>query len=105
MFDPAAFKTHRESIAIGNSEHPVSAVASLLARPVPGREDLWYIRTKGDRQTVTFRPADRSLCFYDFSFEEFKKHVSEGTLPNLDIIVVPDTEKWIGNYVVQGLDN
>lgn len=105
MFDASAFKAHRESIAIGNSEHPVGKLASLLAKPVPGRADLWYIRTKEDRQTVTFRPADRTLCFYDFSFEEFKKRVVEGTLPNLDVMTVPDTEKWIGNCVVQGLDN
>lgn len=103
MFDASAFKARREPIAIGNSEHPVAKLASLLAKPVPGRADLWYIRTKDDRQTVTFRPADRTLCFYDFSFEEFKKRVQAGTLPDLDVFMVPDTEKWIGNYVVQWL--
>ena len=104
MFDPAAFKARREPIAIGNSEHPVGQVASLVARPVPGRDDLWYIRTHGDREVVTYRPSDHTLCFYNFSFEEFKKRVQEGTLPNLDIIQVPDNEKWIGNTVLMYLD-
>ena len=43
MFDAKQFARSavRESIAIGNSAHPVAEyVTGMLARPVPGREDL-----------------------------------------------------------------
>lgn len=102
MFDPSKFATAsvRESIAIGNSEHPVAdLVVSLLARPVPGRDDLWYIRTKSDKCTVTYRPSDRSLCVYEFGFAEFKQHVANKTLPNIDVYDVPETDKWVGNEI------
>ena len=102
IFNAAQFKTAatRESIVLGNSEHPVAdLVVSLMARPVPGRDDLWYIRTKSDSVTVTYRPSDRSLCVYEFGFEAFKQHVKDGTLPNIDVYDVPETDKWVGNAV------
>ena len=102
IFNPAQFKTAavRESIILGNSEHPVGElVVSMLAKPVPGRADLWYIRTISDKCTVTYRPADRSLCVYEFGFAEFRKHVEASTLPNLEVYDVPDTDKYVGNAV------
>ena len=102
IFNPAQFKTAavRESIAIGNSEHPVGElVVSLLAKPVPSRSDLWYIRTISDKCTVTYRPADKSFCVYEFGFEAFKQHVKAGTLPNIDVYDIGDTDKYIGNEI------
>ena len=102
IFNPAQFKTAatRESIVLGNSEHPVAdLVVSLMAKPVPSRDDLWYIRTKSDAVTVTYRPSDRSLCVYEFGFAEFKQHVANKTLPNLEVYDVPQTDKYIGNAV------
>lgn len=100
-FEPSA---HRESIAIGNSDHPVAKlVSSLMARPVPGRKDLWYIRTIKDDVTITYRPSDSSLCFYEFGFSEFKQRVLDNILPNLDVVTVPPTDKWVGNVVVAEL--
>ena len=100
MFNPAAMSTVRESIAIGNSAHPVGElVVSLLAKPVPGLNDLWYIRTKSDTVTITYRPADRSLCFYEFGFAEFRKHVEDKTLPNIEVVDLDPSDKWIGNKI------
>lgn len=106
MFNPASFKAHRESIVIGNSEHPVQQyVTGLLARPVPGRDDLWYIRTTTDDVTITYRPRDRSLCFYELSFAEFKAAVVAKTLPNVDVVDLPDTDKYIGNAIFRELND
>lgn len=105
MFNPAAFVTaHRESFTIGNSEHPVAKhVVSLLAKPVTGRSDLWYIRTKKDTVTITYRPSDSSLCFYEFGFAKFRKHVEEKTLPNIEPINVSKEDKWLGSVIVREL--
>ena len=106
MFDPASFalKVGRESIAIGNSAHPVTEyVTGLLARPVPGREDLWYIRTKDDQTVITYRPSDRTLSFYEMSFADFRKLVESQTLPSIDVLEVPDTDKYIGNVICREL--
>lgn len=102
MFNPAAFSApvRRESIVIGNSEHPVNElVVSLLAKPVPGCDDLWYVRTKKDTVTITYRPADKTMCFYEFGFAEFRKHVENKTLPNLDVIDIDPTSKYLGNEI------
>lgn len=94
----------RESIVIGNSTHPVSKlVTSLLARPVPNRPELWYVRTVDDTVTITYRPGDATLCFYPFGFDQFKEHVKLNTLPNLEVVSVPDYDKYFGNTILAEL--
>ena len=106
MFNPSSFarKGGRESITIGNSVHPVlKYTAGLLARPVPGREDLWYIRTKDDQTVITYRPSDRTLSLYEMSFADFRKLVESQTLPSIDVLEIPETDKYIGNVVYRVL--
>ena len=106
MFDPASFarKVGRESITIGNSAHPVTEyVTGLLARPVPGRDDLWYIRTKDDQMVITYRKSDQTLSFYEMSFADFRKRVESQTLPSIDVLDIPETDKYIGNVVYRVL--
>ena len=106
MFDAKQFARSavRESIAIGNSAHPVAEyVTSMLARPVPGRDDLWYIRTKDDQTVITYRKSDRTLSFYEMSFADFRKLVESQTLPSIDVLEVPDTDKYIGNVICREL--
>ena len=108
MFDAKSFarKAVRESVAIGNSEHPVTEyVTSLLARPVPGREDLWYVRTKDDRTVVTYRKSDRTLSFYEMSFADFRSMVESQSLPSVDVLDIPETDKYIGNAIYRALSN
>ena len=94
----------RESIVIGNSEHPVAKlVTSLLAKPVPGHSDLWYVRTNKDNIVVTYRPRDKSLAFHEMSYLTFKEHVQANTLPLIDVVDIPDTDKWIGNAIYREL--
>lgn len=100
MFNPAAMTTARESIVIGNNEHPVAKqVVSLLAKPVPGCADLWYVRTKKDTVTITYRPSDSTLCFYEFGFAQFRKHVEEKSLPSVEVVDLDPSDKWIGNKI------
>lgn len=100
MFNPASFSTARESIVIGNSTHPVQEyVRGLYVYPVPGRVDLWYARSTADDVVVTYRQRDRTLCFYEMSFAEFKQHVEASTLPNVDVVEIPETDKYIGNAI------
>ena len=105
MFDPASFaRGGRESIAVCNSAHPVAELlTSLLAKPVPGRVDLWYVRTKDDRTVVTYRPSDRTLSVYEMSFADFRKLVESRSLPSVDVLDVPETDKYIGNAVYRML--
>ena len=105
MFDPASFaRGGRESITIGNSAHPVlKYTAGLLARPVPGREDLWYIRTKDDQTVITYRKSDRTLAFYEMSFADFRKLVESQSLPSVDVLDIPETDKYIGNAIYRTL--
>lgn len=104
MFNPASFSTTRESIVIGNSTHPVQEyVRGLYARPVPNRPDLWYVRTVSDAVTITYRPSDRTLCFYEFGFDVFKEHVKMGTLPYVEVVDVPDYDKHFGNTILAEL--
>ena len=106
MFDAKQFARSavRESIAIGNSAHPVAEyVTSLLARPVPGREDLWYIRTKDDQTVITYRKSDRTLSFYEMSFADFRRLVESRALPSVDVLDIPETDKYIGNTVYRML--
>lgn len=95
---------NRTSIAIGNSEHPVGKlVTSLLARPVPNRTDLWYVRTVSDKVTITYRPFDQSLCFYPFGFDVFKEHIKMGTLPHAEAVDIPENSKYIGSTILAEL--
>ena len=95
---------NRASIAIGNSEHPVGKlVTSLLARPVPNRTDLWYVRTVSDKVTITYRPFDQSLCFYPFGFDVFKEHIKMGTLPHAEVVDIPENSKYIGSTILAEL--
>ena len=105
MFDPASFaRGGRESIAVCNSAHPVAKLlTSLLAKPVPGRVDLWYVRTKDDQTVVTYRPSDRTLSVYEMSFADFRKLVESRSLPSVDVLDVPETDKYIGNAVYRML--
>ena len=106
MFDAKQFARSavRESIAIGNSAHPVTEyVTGLLARPVPGREDLWYIRTKDDQTVITYRKSDRTLSVYEMSFADFRKRVESQTLPAIEVLEIPDTDKYIGNVIYREL--
>ena len=106
MFDAKKFARSavRESIAIGNSAHPVAEYAtSMLARPVPGRDDLWYIRTKDDQTVITYRKSDRTLSFYEMSFADFRKKVESRSLPSVEVLVIPETDKYIGNAVYRTL--
>ena len=106
MFNPANFKANRESIVIGNSTHPVvEYVRGLYVYPVPGRTDLWYVRSTADDMVITYRLRDRTLCFYEMSFAEFKQHVEASTLPNVDVVDIPDTEKYIGNAIFRELND
>ena len=94
----------RESIAIGNSAHPVAEyVTGMLARPVPGRDDLWYIRTKDDQTVITYRKSDRTLSFYEMSFADFRKQVESHALPSVDVLDIPETDKYIGNVIYRTL--
>lgn len=102
MFNPAIFASsmRRESIVLGNSDHPVGdLVVGLLAKPVPGCSDLWYVRTKKDTVTITYRPADDSLCFYELSFAEFRKHVEDKTLPSVEVVDNDPTSKNLGTTI------
>ena len=105
MFDPASFaRGGRESIAVCNSVHPVAELlTSLLAKPVPGRVDLWYVRTKDDQTVVTYRPSDRTLSGYEMSFADFRKLVESRSLPSVDVLDVPETDKYIGNAIYRTL--
>ena len=105
MFDPASFaRGGRESIAVCNSVHPVAELlTSLLAKPVPGRVDLWYVRTKDDQTVVTYRPSDRTLSVYEMSFADFRKLVESRSLPSVDVLDVPETDKYIGNAIYRTL--
>ena len=106
MFDAKQFARSavRESIAVCNSAHPVAELlTSLLAKPVPGREDLWYIRTKDDQTVVTYRPSDRTLSFYEMSFADFRSMVESHSLPSVDVLDIPETDKYIGNAVYRML--
>ena len=105
MFDPASFaRGGRESIAVCNSAHPVAELlTSLLVKPVPGRVDLWYVRTKDDQTVVTYRPSDRTLSVYEMSFADFRKLVESRSLPSVDVLDVPETDKYIGNAVYRML--
>ena len=105
MFDPASFaRGGRESIAVCNSAHPVAELlTSLLAKPVPGRVDLWYVRTKDDQTVVTYRPSDRTLSVYEMSFADFRKLVESRSLPSVDVLDVPETDKYIGNAIYRTL--
>ena len=107
MFDPASFaRGGRESIAVCNSAHPVAELlTSLLAKPVPGRVDLWYVRTKDDQTVVTYRPSDRTLSVYEMSFADFRKLVESRSLPSVDVLDVPETDKYIGNAVYRMLSS
>ena len=105
MFDPASFaRGGRESIAVCNSAHPVAELlTSLLAKPVPGRVDLWYIRTKDDQTVITYRKSDRTLSFYGMSFADFRRLVESRALPSVDVLDIPETDKYIGNTVYRML--
>ena len=105
MFDPASFaRGGRESIAVCNSAHPVAELlTSLLAKPVPGRVDLWYVRTKDDQTVVTYRPSDRTLSVYEMSFADFRGLVESHSLPSVDVLDIPETDKYIGNVVYRML--
>ena len=106
MFDAKQFARSavRESIAIGNSAHPVAEyVTGMLARPVPGREDLWYIRTKDDQTVITYRKSDRTLSFYEMSFADFRGLVESRALPSVDVLDIPETDKYIGNVIYRTL--
>lgn len=106
MFDAKQFARSavRESIAIGNSAHPVAEyVTNMLARPVPGREDLWYIRTKDDQTVITYRKSDRTLSFYEMSFADFRSMVESHSLPSVDVLDIPETDKYIGNAIYRAL--
>ena len=107
MFDPASFaRGGRESIAVCNSAHPVAELlTSLLAKPVPGRVDLWYVRTKDDQTVVTYRPSDRTLSVYEMSFADFRKRVESQTLPAIEVLEIPDTDKYIGNVIYRELSS
>ena len=105
MFDPSSFaRGGRESIAVCNSAHPVAELlTSLLAKPVPGRVDLWYIRTKDDQTVITYRKSDRTLSFYGMSFADFRSMVESHSLPSVDVLDIPETDKYIGNTVYRML--
>ena len=104
MFISSVSSVKREAIAIAKSQHPVGKlVTSLLAKPVPNHPELWYVRTMTDTVTITYRPGDQSLCFYPFGFDVFKEHIKLGTLPNLEIVSMPDYDKYIGNTILAGL--
>lgn len=49
--------------------------------------------------TITYRPADETLCFYELSFAEFRKHVEDKTLPNLEPIDNDPTSKNLGTTI------
>ena len=70
---------------------------------VPGREDLWYIRTKDDQTVITYRKSDRTLSFYGMSFADFRRLVESRALPSVDVLDIPETDKYIGNTVYRML--
>lgn len=106
MFNPSTFSTHKKSITICNNDHPVlKYVSSAIAKKVPGKEGLYYIRAKDDSFMFTYRETDNSVQLWQCTYEEFKNHIKNSTCPeNMpEVSDVPETDKYIGNVILNDI--